>query len=370
MMGQRMLEKVFLIRADGNKNIGMGHIMRCLSIADAAKKHGWQCIFIVADEDCVTTIDERNYLTVVLHSEYRYLDDEIGLVEKQIQRLNCNWFLVDSYFASFSYLSAIRSCLQKQGGKLICMDGNASFPYPCDVFINYNIYGPKKKKELIERYNDQLLPKFLLGTKYVPLRAEFSNLSERKVSKIAKNILITTGGSDSQHIVLNLVKIIKKLQTDLQFHIILGAFNDDVVEIQKIALGCKNIVLYKNINNMFEIMQHMDVAISAAGSTLYELCATQTPAITYVTADNQIPGAVAFDSAGLLKNVGDARKLGQNEIAEILIQEASILADDYTKRLKVAILMKKIVDKHGSDNIIKAVLDSDLHEQHAGTCEP
>lgn len=353
-----MLEKVFLIRADGNKNIGMGHIMRCLSIADAAKKHGWQCIFIVADEDCVTTIDERNYLTVVLHSEYRYLDDEIGLVEKQIQRLKCNWFLVDSYFASFSYLSAIRSCLQKQGGKLICMDGNATFPYPCDVFINYNIYGTTKKDELIARYkcNRLELPAFLLGPKYVPLRSTFRDLPDRKVNIISKHVLISTGGTDSEHIALNIVKKIKGLQTTLKFHIILGIFNPDQIIIRQVTSNCKNIILYQNVTNMSEIMQHMDVAISAAGSTLYELCATQTPTVTYVMANNQIPGAIAFYQAGLMRFAGDSRKKRQENFVTTLLAEAMNLAGDYEERKKMAASMKKVVSRHGADNIIKALL--------------
>ena len=68
-----------------------------------------------------------------------------------------------------------------------------------------------------------------------------------------------------------------------------------------------NAVLHINEHNMSALMQKCDIAISAAGSTLYELCATGIPAITYTLADNQLIAAEQFDKQGIMLSAGDCR---------------------------------------------------------------
>ena len=107
---------------------------------------------------------------------------------------------------------------------------------------------------------------------------------------------------------------------------------------------------------MSELMLNCDVAISAAGSTLYELCATQTPTITYILEDNQQPVADAFAELKVLMNCGDIRNMGPVILADKLIYNAINLCEDYDKRKMISRLQASIVDGKGASRIIDSVI--------------
>ena len=118
----------------------------------------------------------------------------------------------------------------------------------------------------------------------------------------------------------------------------------------------KSIVVHENVKRMDELILSCDVAVSAAGSTLYELCATGTPTITYVLADNQIPAAKEFDARGIIKNCGDIRDMGNKALAKCLVDEVVSLAEDYNERKRISELMGTVVDGKGARRIVESVL--------------
>lgn len=248
---------------------------------------------------------------------------------------------------------------------LVYIDDVLAFPYPVDCLINYNIYGPDRKKEYEEMYLEAMgtlsgsCPHFLLGPDFAPLRAEFGNLPDRTVSHQAKNIFISTGGGDCEHFSMRMAEdIIKKgLFARFHFQLIIGAMNQDFPVIREMTDNLPNITLYHNVTNMKEIMSSCDVAVSAAGSTLYELCATQTPVITYILADNQIPGAEGFERHGVLKCVGDIRESGAEKLASDVMEAAVRMADDYEERLRISSAQKRIVDGNGAERLVLYLKD-------------
>ena len=104
---------------------------------------------------------------------------------------------------------------------------------------------------------------------------------------------------------------------------------------------------------MSKLMRKCDLAVSAAGSTLYELCATQTPTITYILANNQIPGAEGFERHGIMRCVGDWRTLGADCLTELLIKESVALAHNYEERRRIAVRQRSVVDGRGVARILK-----------------
>ena len=323
-----------VFRADGNSTVGTGHVMRCLSIADTFKSHGHECVFITAEDEFKATIALHGHKSIVLHSDFREMGSELDKIVPVISELQPAAMFVDSYYVTAPYLESLQKLLQKVAGRtaslpgkcagLIYIDDVMAFPYPCDVLINYNIYGPDQLQGYNRMYEQTKKaqgdegrtgifvsePVYLLGTAYAPLRAEFQKLPARLVRKEATDILISTGGADFEHMATALIKETQKLQeSHLRFHFVVGAMNKDRDEIRALAdeYGC--IVMHENVRDMCRLMQGCDAAISAAGSTLYELCATQTPAITYILADNQIPGARGFEAQGVLRCAGDVRRI-------------------------------------------------------------
>lgn len=338
------MKKKLLIRADGNANIGAGHIMRCLSIANAAKKIGIDICFVTADESFLQVLDEQNFRVRVLDSDYKKMDNELSKIIPIVEMEKPDGIILDSYFVTKSYMNYL-----KKTAKLIYIDDVLAFPYPVDTLINYNIYA--SKKQYTKLYAQVNAPNMLLGSEYVPLRDEFQNGKVIEIKSKVKNILFSAGGADPERIALRFVKsvITKRELNDILFHIVLGSFEPDRNEIESISTVHNNIITHSNVRRMSDLMLQCDLAVSAAGSTLYELCACGVPTITYVLADNQMPGAKAFSDLGIMENVGDDR-FDKGLINNII----SLIEDlDYDKRKLMQHNMKKCIDGKGAYKMIK-----------------
>ena len=348
---------MIIFRADGNNSIGSGHVMRCLSIADAAKRAGERCVFVTSGEEFLSVIFSHGHECIVLNTKYTDMNAELNSFLPIIYKCNPSMLFVDSYFVTDFYLQRLWESMKKCNGKLVYIDDVLAFPYPCDALINYNIFGPDKKEEYHSLYGKEKIPtpKLFLGTLYAPLREEFQNLPDRIIKRQAQNILISTGGADFEHLTIELIKEVKKCRSLYTFHFIIGAVNQDKEMIHEISGDVPHIILYDNVTQMAKLMSCCDLAISAAGSTLYELCATQTPTITYILADNQIPGAEGFSKHHILESAGDIRDLGSANLSRLLVERAVGLANDYERRIRISSRMKTVVDGNGADNLLCAL---------------
>lgn len=349
-----------IFRCDGNPSIGSGHIMRCLSIAEAAKEAGCHCLFVTADCTFTQTIESKGHSSLTLNTDYRVMDQEISNFFPILRTYYSGALFVDSYFVTLTYLDALHRTAHAVGCKLIYIDDVLEFAYPCDMLLNYNIYGPDKKEAYRTLYQsgDIPLPILLLGTAYAPLRPEFQQLPPRTVHRRAENILISTGGSDSEHMALGLAQAIMQGGEALQayqFHFVIGGMNEDADEIRALTASAPNITLHVQVTDMCTLMRQADVAISAAGSTLYELCAVRTPTVTYVLADNQIPGADGFVRHGVMSCAGDVRDSSPLKLAGKLLEEAVKLAEDYDRRVLLSSNMGKVVDGNGARHIMERI---------------
>ena len=207
-----------IIRADGNSVIGMGHIMRCLAIADAMED---KPIFVTACEECGKLIQERGYRVSVLPTDYREMESELSDLEKIVVKKRSfagekPVFLVDSYQATEDYFRRLREL-----GAVACLE-DFGVSRPVDLLINYNLYGKQMK------YADDL--RTLLGTGYVPLRREFTRNRNYKIWDNVRNVLITTGGGDPFFAAAGLLDGLLKEQGQtgsnaLVFHVVSGPVN-------------------------------------------------------------------------------------------------------------------------------------------------
>ena len=362
---------MILFRADANSSIGMGHIMRCLSIADAISSitseptivSGKNSIkFVLADDGVAKLIKDRGYEPIVLHTDYKAMDSEIPVWEELADSIDADLIIVDSYFVTDHYLSWLKENI----GFLAYIDDVLSFPYPADILVNYNAYA--NLRDYQELYQGRKAPEFLLGVEYAPLRSMFQNIPPREQREEVKDVLLSTGGSDELHIALEFVKYLCDHPSSFIYHILLGAMNPDKPAIREIADKMPNVVIHENVADMKSLICSMDLVISAAGSTLYEICACGTPLITFSTADNQIPGATAFSTLGLAINIGDLRDpssiipgavmsgtLASNAIEKLIIAMRKLAAD---KPARVAMSKSEqgMIDARGAERLAKELV--------------
>lgn len=349
---------MILFRTDANSTVGMGHLMRCLSIAEAFLAMGETCCFMMSDGGFTEIISSKGHQLIVLQTCFNQMnaEKEAEIFSSVIRNSRINALIVDSYFVTEPYLDKIQALCGGNRTKLVYIDDILAFPYSCDMLINYNIYA--MKAAYLALYQNRKIPYLLLGPLYTPLRKEFQNRDSRLPKEHASEILISTGGADPVHIGLEMVKEIidHKDWRNYRFHLIIGALNPDRKQIRFLTEEACNVILHENVNDMANLMQYCDVAISAAGSTLYELCATKTPTITYVLADNQMPGAAEFEKRGIVLYSGDVRELGAEKLAKRTLFQAVELARDFEKRRLMTQMMKTIVDGTGADRICKEIL--------------
>lgn len=369
-----------VIRADANSKIGMGHVMRCLSVADALLKRGEEVLFVTADDTPVPLLTKKGVPYRVLHTDYADMEAELpGLLcilqeltqraelpEEVLSRMSSQRkdiaILVDSYYVTEKYLAALKKRITT-----IYMDDIYAFSYPVDMLINYNIYGEEMGYEKDAAFADT---KLLLGANYVPLREEFSAgagyvQSRKELSLGAANvtpaeeggILITTGGSDSFNLAGQLLMEAMKYDAlkEKEYHVVSGSLNPHIGELQALAQKHENIHIHCNVTNMAELMAESEVALSAGGSTLYELCAVGVPVIAFSFAENQERLVQTFVKRGIAQYGGnyrtDGNKMIQNTIAglETLLEDKN-LRTEYRKKART------LVDGKGADRIAEALL--------------
>lgn len=336
---------MILFRADGNASIGSGHIMRCLSIADAFKRKQKDSLFVLADKTFQSLVKERGYVTYILESDYRDMDSELDDMKNTIAVYRPEMLIVDSYYVTKKYLQEL-----KEIAYLVYVDDLAAFAYPVDVLVNYNVYGLDVAYKSLYYKENVTLPKLVLGLRYAPLREMFRNIPKRKQNETVKDILISTGGADPIHLALKLVQHIAENNYSQRFHFLVGTMNTDYDDIKNIASKHNNMFVHHNVKDMKKLISSCDLAISAAGSTTYEISACGVPMITYVLADNQILGAALFEKLGLAISCGDLRN--HDNAAKILMNSIELLSKDFALRKVIGTLMQKLVDGFGADRLV------------------
>lgn len=331
------------IRVDANEIIATGHMMRCMSVAGALQDTGKDVCFLLADEKGEEILKQSRFHYIVLHSNWNKLENELPVLRKILSDSHAEAILIDSYFVTERYMRILKEYV-----KVAYIDDLNAFHYPCDVLINYSVYA--EDFSYPEFYKNS---KLLLGCQYVPLRKEFANIYYTETSEKVQNVLILTGGSDAFHFALKFSKEIirqeQKEKSQICYHIICGRYNEDINRLQQLKKEFKNLQIYTYVENIAEIMQRMDLAISAGGSTLYELCACGIPTITYTMADNQIMNVKKFAEINLMNYSGDIRK--NNYDYGNLFRQLVELSSDVIKRKQMAAHMRKLVDGNGAKRI-------------------
>ena len=333
---------MILIRADANEKIGTGHVMRCLSIANAFVRAGHEVKFVTADHRGDGLIQSRGFESICLDSEWTQMEREgMGRV---VRTYRPDLLLVDSYFATESYLSSLSNSVI-----LACIDDQNLAIWDLDYLIYYNIFGPVMDYSGYKKTRTKLL----LGPCYAPLRDEFVSAGFHEIYDVS-DVMVSAGGADPERITEKLIENVCKDLNDITFHFVVGALNPRLERIKEMAREHHNVILHINEKNMAGLMKSCDIAISAAGSTLYEFCACGTPTITYALADNQLIATNEFDKQKIMLSAGDCRN-NEKFIAGLMALIKRLIGNEKL-RLEMSRRMQKIVDGNGASRIVNELL--------------
>ena len=327
-----------LIRADANEHIGTGHVMRCLSVARAFSLLGKEVKFIAADYRSGRLIRDNGFGYVCLESDWVQLEDELPSITKVIAEERPELLLIDSYYVTEKYFHDLSATV-----KTAYVDDLNKECWDVDWLINYNIFADVYD---YSQYADTRT-KLILGPNYIPLRDEFKKRPPHEIREKVRDVLVSAGGSDPEQMTEKLIKEVCPNHKDVTFHFVVGSLNPRINEIKKYEGG--NIILHINERNMSGLMQSCDIAISASGSTLYELCACGTPMITFTLADNQLAAAKQFKTNGIAVYAGDSRN-NRSLCKEIDTYLRGLMKNEDERRLFSG-KMQKLVDGYGAEKI-------------------
>lgn len=338
------------IRTDANEIIGTGHVMRCLSIAARARSVGEAVCFIIADERSRPLIESRGFEAICLNSVWDRLDLETDRLIDVIGSRKIDTLLIDTYYVTFSYLSELR-----KHTKTAYIDDLHEFAYPVDLLINYNIFA--NEVDYRGLYAEGKAPTLALGCEFAPLREEFGKV-HKHINRSVKSVLITTGGTDRYSVTERLIEGFKvhKRFSDLDFYFVLGRFNDRVEDLKKSYGKYENIHFLVNIPNMEKYMEMCDIAVTAGGTTTYELCACGIPSIMYTLADNQFEIAKTVSERGLIPWAGDMREDPEECVRKVL-DHFGQLCENYDLRRERSGKMRVLCDGRGAERIVSLLTD-------------
>lgn len=337
------------IRIDANKEIASGHLMRCCCIAEALKKKNIDSVFVTCEQLAADMLKIRGFSYVLIKGKFNDLQQELPEFSDFIIKNNISLVIIDSYFVTEEYLSALSAIV-----KTVYIDDLNSFIYPVDTVINYTALF--NADDYAAQYNKSKT-KIYYGSKYTPLRSEFRAITH-EIKKDVTDILITTGGGDSYGFSAELCTS-AALSGELSrknFHVICGELSTNSYTLQCLSKKNPSLHLYNNVNNMSLLMQKCDIAVSAGGTTLCELCACGTPTICICCADNQILNIQTFSSRGLMLYAGDIR-YDMKEVINNTFEMISQLSCSHRQRRSMSSSMQKLYDGHGAERIAEIIAD-------------
>lgn len=335
--------KSVCIRVDGSLEIGTGHIIRCLALADELSHRGFKTIFCTRDYDSklIEKIKSRGFVLSVISATLS-MEEDMSYFTTLSKKHDADVVVTDNYHIMDDYLKYLKQNLRV----LVSIDDIAETYFYSDILINQNIYATK------EIYHGKIVngTKLLLGPRYAILGPEFCKYHslEREFGAV-KNILITLGGVDLKNQTLKALRALDKVEEDFFITAVIGVSNSHMDELIAFTKSSqKTIKILRNVNDMAELMHNADIAISASGTTSWELCCTGLPNIMMALADNQREVGEKLADIGISINLGWFK-----DVSETMIQESvKKLIYDQNLRKKMGEHGKTLVDGNGARRIV------------------
>lgn len=345
------MSNTLTIRADCSSTIGTGHVMRMIALAQAWQAIDGKVCFIGDVAPLATRLRKEGFSTLPMTASPPDGGDINTLINATKPG---DWIAIDGYHFDTNYQRAIRNAGRKT---LVLDDVCDRNPYNADILLNQNPDAGKYSYSINEDATQ------LLGARYALLRKEFTQHQDERrcIPDKASNILVTLGGADHANMTPKALDAIATMGDDtLHIKIVAGPANPHLDELRKkvntLSCSCE---LLTAVNDMPSLMRWADLAISAAGSTCWELCFFGVPMLTFVIADNQ---------------QGIGRELAARELAVCLDTTASVediaaglhrLCTDATARKAMSTKGKTLIDGRGATRVAQTIYCSSIRLRRA-----
>lgn len=359
------MNRLITFRVDASIHIGTGHVMRCITLADALSKKGADCQFIckLHEGHLIDFIRSKGYVVHALSLTKQTSDafaDQLAHsrwlgTSQQQDASGClsillaqkpSWLVVDHYALDVCWEQQLRPYC----GKLMVIDDLADRRHFCDILLDQTYDRDANDYTALVPADCQLL----CGTQYALLRPEFAALRpysmQRRVQAQLRRLLITMGGVDKDNVTSQVLIALRAspLPFDCQITVVMGTTAPWLAQVQQLAkdMPWSTHVLI-GVNDMAQLMADSDLAIGAAGATSWERCCLGLPTIILVLASNQQHVAQALKQADAARIIPRTQDIASYlpRLLKVMLQQPEVL-----KTLSQS--AARIVDGQGIANLI------------------
>ena len=341
--------------------IGTGHFMRCLALADALKKNGSNIRFVsrrlpeylqgkltekghgfalLKTPQSDTTPDELSHASWLGISQAQDATDSL----RELSGTPWDWLVVDHYALDWRWESRARESTKK----FLVIDDLADRRHDCDVLLDQNLYAGMER-----RYSGKTPEncRMLLGPSFALLGSEFRKLHEQARPRTGPvtRILVFFGGIDAGNFTEKAIDILSGIApAGLHVDVVIGAQHPSQERI-KLACAHHGFVCHVQTEKMAELMAVADLAIGAGGSACWERCSLGLPALLVALADNQINIAKALDLFGACIYAGTSKATSDTVIRNAIIS----LISSPEKLMQISNKAYSLVDGLGAERVCR-----------------
>ncbi len=315
-------------RVDASTRMGTGHVMRCLTLADALRARGARCLFVCREHKghLIELIRQRGHDAIGLplperdgsasnfsgdlaHSAWLGADwdDDAARTAAVLNGSPRDWLVVDHYALDARWETALRPCYRK----LMVIDDLADREHVCDLLLDQNL-----TEDMESRYRGKIPADCiaLIGPRHALLRPEFAELRPKALARrrtpVMERLLIFMGGSDPENETGKAVAGVARANRRWRHvDVVVGQGFSALAALKDAMERLPSAALHIQTPDMAELMTVADLAVTAAGSVTWEKCALGLPSLVAILADNQREIAQAMHRRGALRIMGVASDL-------------------------------------------------------------
>ena len=344
-----------IIRADASPDIGAGHQMRCLALAQAIGELGGRAVFAAAQT--LPLVEQRltaeGIAVIHIQAAPGSLADAVETAAIA-NDFKAEWIVADGYCFDTEFQARVKAaglCL------LIIDDVAGCLHYHGDVIVNQNVSAGAMDYGAREPFTE-----LRLGTQYALLRRDFLHppRMDQRCPAQASNILVTLGGGEISAAMETVVEALLQCAiADLRAIILLSAGHASLPSMREKAKTRPGAVEF--VTDTTRIAEHMrwaHMALSAGGGTSWELAYFGIPTLLVVVAENQRPSAEELAATQAIVNMGWANKL----TVPATVRALEDLCFDAPRRQRMSEKLRGLVDGNGARRVAARVLGTELQE--------
>ena len=335
------------IRVDSSPEIGIGHMMRCLTLAQELKNNFDKIIFL-------TQKDSGNFIGTIMKNEFEVIfipttNNDPNIIKNLLTAYseNKNFLLIDHYDIDTNFESSLKNIFER----IFVIDDLANRKHDCDLLIDQNYY-----RDLNQRY-EKLIQNgtiALLGPKYAIIRPEFRTINKKAIKKNSqiKKILVSFGGSDPTNECKKVLDALCSIENSkFEIVVVAGIYNHKFEQLKKLYEKYSNIKIYRHVDDLSRLMLNSDLFIGAGGTTTWERFYMGLPSIVTIISDDQKESIEFLSDMGHIINLGLAKNVTSKTYVQTLQKPNSDLI------YNMSLHNQKLVDGNGSNRIKKQIIE-------------